>query len=457
MTATNSNNFRFGLHYYPDTVHYREQDLQTWLPELKSLGVHWLTLIAPINRAIPEFFIRELLAANIQPVIHFPLPLNASAADLELSVLFYNYARWGLEHVVLFDKPNVQRSWPTAQWIQEDLVERFIDIFLPVAEIALQAGLKPIFPPLEPGGDYWDTAFLQSSMRSLSRRGKTHVIDEMGISAYAWTYNRPVDWGAGGPERWPDALPYFTPEGSQDQIGFRIFDWYQAITQAELGKIPPVFLLRTGSRVADFSGTQVDAAGIRQHAEQNLQLIELLNQPVSSKISPTAPSRHRLQIDESEPLDLSIDPIVCANFWLLTAEQTDPQVVDAWYQPDGKTLPIVNILKQLAISNAQPTGSSTNTAKTIPTTPLQDTHPIEHYLLLPLYAWGVADWDLEAIRPFVQQHHPTVGFSVYEARLAKKVTIFGGETNISRDTLTILQTTGCEIERMEQDGTLLAL
>ena len=42
---------RLGLHYYPDTFHYREQDLATWLAELQALGVGWLTLIAPSERA----------------------------------------------------------------------------------------------------------------------------------------------------------------------------------------------------------------------------------------------------------------------------------------------------------------------------------------------------------------------------------------------------------------------
>jgi len=33
---------RIGFHYYPDTFHYREKDLQTWLPELQGLGAGWL-------------------------------------------------------------------------------------------------------------------------------------------------------------------------------------------------------------------------------------------------------------------------------------------------------------------------------------------------------------------------------------------------------------------------------
>src|SRR5262245_59292929 len=54
-------NPRLGLHYFPDTLHYREADLQTWLPELQALGVSWLVLQSEQDRAIPEYFLRGLM------------------------------------------------------------------------------------------------------------------------------------------------------------------------------------------------------------------------------------------------------------------------------------------------------------------------------------------------------------------------------------------------------------
>jgi hypothetical protein len=129
---------RVGIHYFPDTLHYRDQDLQTWLPELVSLGVHWITLIAPVERAIPEDFLRGLIGAGIEPILHFPLPIDLRASDTQgghdftneltssFTVLFSNYARWGVHYVVLFDRPNVRRSWPASAWTQDDLVDRFL-------------------------------------------------------------------------------------------------------------------------------------------------------------------------------------------------------------------------------------------------------------------------------------------------------------------------------------------
>ncbi|PKP01191.1 MAG: hypothetical protein CVU11_15960, partial [Bacteroidetes bacterium HGW-Bacteroidetes-6] len=41
-----------------------------------------------------------------------------------------------------------------------DLVERFLDRFLPLANQVVSEGAVPVMPALEPGGNYWDTAFL---------------------------------------------------------------------------------------------------------------------------------------------------------------------------------------------------------------------------------------------------------------------------------------------------------
>jgi hypothetical protein len=81
---------------------------------------------------------------------------------------------------------------------------------------------------------------------------------------------------------------------------------------------------------------------------------------------------------------------------------------------------------------------------------------ISHYVLLPLYAWGAADWDLDLIQPLIQHSHPTIGFSLSEARLAQKVTVVGGEGALSEDAVKMLHDSGCIVERIREDGTLIA-
>jgi hypothetical protein len=246
ISSPSTRSSRLGFHYYPDTLHYRESDLEIWLPELKALNASWLVLQSSIDRAIPEPFVSGLLQANIEPVITFNLSLPNPPSAAEMRTLLEAYARWGARYIILFDRPNSRSSWSSAAWIQQDLIERFLDRYLPLATLTQQAGLAPVFPPLEPGGNYWDLAFLRSSLESLQKRHQNHLLDNLILSAYAWTHDHSLNWGAGGPERWPEARPYFTPNGVEDHRGFRIFDWYQAISQAVLQQACPVILLNSG-------------------------------------------------------------------------------------------------------------------------------------------------------------------------------------------------------------------
>jgi hypothetical protein len=460
---------RLGLHYFPDDLHYREKDLQTWLPEIQALGAAWLTLIAPAQRSIPEGFLQGLISAGIQPILHFPLSTQLSATDEGLWVLFSNYARWGVRYVVLFDRPNTRQAWTPTHWTQSDLVERFLDIFLPKAEQALQAGLIPSLPPFEPGGDYWDTAFLQSALKGIQRRGNTHLLDSLSVSAYAWTYDRPINWGAGGPERWPNAKPYRTQSGSEDQLGFRIFDWYNALIESELGTTRPIIVLRAGGRAGDLPLADGELPDLQKHTIQNLRLAQYLN-PKPDHIAGLQSNSSLLSLDdEEEPFDPLPDSLIVVNYWLLAAEHSSPDVASAWYQPDGRVLPVVSAMKQwAAISSplsiaeeeiSQPGNSilqkSVENQLSNSSSPVL--HPVDHYFLLPLYAWGVSDWDLESIFPIIRKFHPTVGFSIHEACLATRVTIVGSHYQLSSEAQKLLQDAGCFVDRLDNDGIFLAI
>jgi len=492
---------RLGFHYYPDTLHYRMHDLETWLPELKQLGASWITLLTPTERAIPEYFLNGLLSANIQPVLHFQLPIHQPLSNESFRLLFNNYGRWGVRYVALYDRPNVRTNWHSFSWAQIDLVERFLDSYLPLTEIALQEGLTPVFPPLEPGGDYWDLAFLRAALRGIQRRGYQHLLEVLVLGAYAWTGKRPIDWGAGGPERWPEAHPYFTPPEYQDHLGFRIFDWYLAISQQELGKRLPIILLRAGSLPEDHTKAEGAIVEGIAHAQANLALARLLSGEVDSSI-------------QGEPIP---PEVLACNFWLLAANERSSCASQAWFQAESNKLPVVGAFHQWIASLLRKQSASGSTdfstdqaaqATESPSVEFDEPHsgnvvfsgvdpgsvedvdvhcmqsddlngitgsdhatypesvsrvainsehhPISHYVLLPLYAWGIANWDLALIQPILEESHPTVGFSLAEARLAARVTVVGGEGAISAEALDMLRTSGCSVERVLEDGTFVA-
>lgn len=465
-------NSRIGFHYFPDSLHYRESDLNTWIPELQSLGASWLTLTAPTERAIPESFLRGLQAANIEPIIHFDLPLTRPNPAGSWQLLIQSYSSWGVHYIALFDRPNLRHAWPASGWAQSDLVERFLDIFIPYAQMVVDHGMVPVFPPLEPGGDYWDTAFLRAALRSLVRRGQQKILDRLAIGAYAWSDNQPLNWGAGGPERWPTARPYFSSTTVQDQRGYRIFDWYTTLVQSELGSVRPILLLAAGSRPGDKINLNRPAVDGEEHLRQNLGIVRLMFG--ESPEPPAAPSLmtdsipHNLQANQINPEVYEEVPeeVIASNFWLLSASPESDFLAHAWFQPDGSHLPVVNAIRKYLTSRQKSISSSQayqkiqkschgNCSSESEQTS-QQRQEIEHYLLLPLYDWGVAEWHLDVIKGFVKKYHPTVGFSTREATLAKKVTLLGGLQSFDEMIENKLRAAGCEVTRISGNGTSIA-
>ena len=451
---------RLGIHYFPDTLHYRESDLQTWLPRLKSLGISWLVLQAIPDRTIPENFLQGLIDENIEPIIQLDLKIDSLPARDELQTLFETYARWDVNGIVLLDKPNSRNSWRSSNWVQQDLVERFLNNYLPIAKQVLDAGLTPIFPPLHPGGSYWDTAFLRSSLESMIRRDETDLLNNLVLSAYAWTGSHSLNWGAGGQTSWPDSKPYFTPEGSQDQQGFRIFDWYGTVTEEILGEKSPIMLFEVGvtGDPQEQSSTNPSSG---QQAAINLSIAKLtMDETVNDPKDPQV---------VLEPIP---DHVIASNFWVLSTAKDSPYQFQSWFSPDQEGAPIVKLLancisereqspKTIKSSRVYPTSGQQKTGGTIhPDNPQKKTNkrkqPIRHYLLLPTYEWGVADWHLEVINPFVKKYRPTIGFSLSEAALADRVTIIGNQKTFPEEIITRLRQRGCRVERISGDGTSIA-
>jgi len=407
---------RIGFHYIPDTLHYQQIDLETWLPELKAMKARWLVLSAPPDRAIPEPFVRGILDANITPVLQFDLSPDQVPTQNDLSLLFKVYANWGVRYISLFQKPNLRSMWHTTNWSQIDLVERFLDIYLPLAENCLNAGLIPMFPPLEPGGDYWDTAFLRASLKGIKRRGYKHLLDKLVIGAIAQSRGKHLNWGAGGPERWPTSHPYHTPKDNEDQKGFRIFDWYNALVKSVLIDPLPIFLFEVG-------GSIDNDPGFIFHTEINMAIAQALVGEQNSGI-------------EHIP-----DVVLGSAFWVLSAEQGTPHFSQAWFRGKEERLPIVQAFQDW-VANKYPEENSKQ----------KPTDDIAHYLLLPSYDGEILDAHIDLIRPYIKKYKPTIGFSYQEAGLAKRVTIFGDMNTIPNKKINQLRNAGCIVHQIDKNG-----
>jgi hypothetical protein len=417
-----------GLHYFPDESHYRAVDLQAWLPELRALGARWLTLVGSLARAVPESFIRGLIEAGITPIVHLPITPIRPVDPAALQPLLKTYARWGVQYVVVFCEPNARAAWPPADWGKTALVERFLDLLIPILQAQAEAGLQPVFPPLKAGGEYWDTGFLEAALAGLARRGQRELAKRLTFAANLWTFNRPADWGAGGLGRWPEARPYLTPPGAQDQRGFRLFDWHTEIIADRLGEARPILCLAGGPRLGDKTDPAFPAVDEARHAT-------CTNEIAQAALSGALPA-HLLNV----------------NFWLLSAAEDSPFAGEAWYRSDGKTLAVVDALKRHAVLSDKPARRAGNGKGPDPEQMAGQPKILQHYLLLPTFEWGVSEWHWRAALEFVKAHRPACGFAPEEAARAARVTIFGNEQGVSRDVEAALRRAGCRVERVQVES-----
>jgi len=418
-------NKRVGMHYFPDTNHYNHADLERWLPILQKLGVNWITLLAPIDRAIPQEFIDALIGSDINPVVHFDASLIEPPNVDELRPMLKAYASWGVRYAVFFDRPNLRSQWPVNGWTQRGLVTRFLDIFQPFALAAIEAGMTPVFPALEPGGDFWDTAFLRAALEAFAESGEGTLRESLALGAYAWTEDKSMTWGAGGPENWPATMPYHTPENSEDQRGFRIFDWYNAISQAILGKDLPIILI--GAGVQRESGKALDA----QQGTRAIKMAEALKRTPDPDKNNAVPAN-----------------VLACNFWLLSAMPETPETALAWYKINGKPTKFADewLAWKLGIPESKVVPVEANASHAIPQQP-HVRRAIEHYLLLP----NSTDWPMDIIRAFVMETKATMGISEQEATNAARVTLAGRLDAFSDELLRNLIQAGCQVDLLPTD------
>jgi hypothetical protein len=413
----------FGFHYFPDTNHYCAQDLAAWMPELQALGVRWLTVQAELRRAIPEAFLAPLLEAGITPIVHIPIhPIQSLDPD-DVRGLLRAYANWGVEHVVVFDRANMRESWHPGAFEQAQLPERFVDCWLPLAKAQIESGLRPVLPPLQQGGTYWDTSFLSAVLRKLISEGAQTVIDQLVLGVYSYAFANPPDWGRGGSNSWPASQPYLTPPGSQDQCGFWSFDWYAEVLMEVLGEIPPMIMLAGGARRSEIETSSGNRMGTAWHTTCNASI---------------ARAMHAGHLP---------DYLLNVNFWLLASPAEGSHVEDAWYPPAGDPAPATDELKRLAASSA----NAANRAGKSYLESLQPVKPLNHYVLLPTFEWGPSEWHWSVAGPLVREENASCGYSLEVAVEAARVTLVGDEHEIGPDVVDKLQQAGCVVTRVSGD------
>jgi hypothetical protein len=448
----------FGIHYFEDTEHYRELDLLTWLPEMTALDINWTTLISDKEKAIPENFVAGIVQSGISTNVRFRFTFKDVPSVSEIAPLLQSYANWGVNSIQFFDRPNEKSNWLAADWASEDVISKFLDTLYPFVQLASDYGLKTILPPLQPGGSYWDTIFLQKMLSQMLQRFP-QVHDQLILSAYAWTGKHSLNWGAGGSANWPKARPYFTLPDVEDQRGFRVFDWYNEISNEVLGFTLPIVLHQCGIPADPFLPHPIEFDEDEQ-IDVNTKIYDLIHPDVNQAAT------------DIQPLP---DNILACNFWVFSANENDSWAKQAWFTDNGSPTALGKALQEKVLKG-------TKTPQRLPVAPRNHSsahsgNPVnpqrkpvlpfinrskgnkkgfENYFLLPQNEPGLVAFFLDALNPYMNIYQPTFGFSLEEAKQSQQVILVGGNQSFSASLQSELQSAGCNIYQISGDGTEIA-
>ncbi len=388
---------RYGFYYFPDWLHYAEKDIHRWLSALLEVNAKWLVIQSPANRAISEDFIREVSEGGINLVVDFNCSLKdpVNWHDLELLISFYG--KWGAKYAMLNKHPNQQQAWSVSQWSNPDLIRLVVADFVRFGMLCLENGIRPVFPLLTPGGDYWDLAFLKIAFAKIKEDAPLSVQNNFVLSAAAWDWGRPLDWGAGGQKNWPNVKPYKLPLASENQLGFRTFEWYAQIAREVFEKAIPILLLQAGIKNDPLScETNIQSSDI----DKLLAIYRLLKGENVYEM-----------FDESHLLQPIMPEVIGCCFYLISSES--PEHHDCqWFSAEGTRLPPA----QAVFISEQ--GNQEKIAALEPEELVQTKVHFRHnrYILISQELQPETPKLLELLQPYIEKFRPLIGFSVDEAK-----------------------------------------
>jgi len=240
------NDTGIGFRYYTDTHHYGQDDLEFWIPELKAMRVSWLILLSDCAHPVPRFFVQELQLNDIEPVIGLHPPKVKPFNQDVLKSVIEAYAQAGVRYLYAYYEPNMMEQWSWDDWSQPELVKRFMEMLIPCLVRMHEAGLCPSLPPLRPGGNYQESAFLKEMLKVI-RSQKEFLFETLAVCVQA-------------PPLWKGQ-------------GFYPFERYDRIINGEVGRSLPLLVTDNGpleQGEVSAEGVVTSAARLREGLPRHL-------------------------------------------------------------------------------------------------------------------------------------------------------------------------------------------
>lgn len=408
-----------GFSYFSSPNYQLHTQLSDWLTVIKDFGASSIIFEGNFARAIPEdaFIIARDL--GIKPIVHFKSELPKARELNRTAILIDIYKKRGVEEIIFGDRPNLKGSWPSASWHDKNLVEHFLDRFIPLASYAVQQGIKPVFPPLQPGGDFWDTSFIDLAISGLNIKKLEPILNNMIFSSYGYTFGKPLSWGKGGPERWTGAKPYQHKKGQEDQLGFHNFEWVRKIADRIIGREVSVMVLDAG-----FHGSLKQ----KEDTKATIQSIRSILKSLGKRE------------DEVNISDESIK-------WTNSVEGCYFSLEKVKVLMDNN-FPLTQFFEIFGLPKRE--------KKIIRKNNFDGQKVISHYLLIPAHSGSISDVVLNKVKPVIKKFRPTIGFSFEEAIYAQKVTIFPDPILFTEEKINQLRSAGCTVEILPESGIEIA-
>ncbi len=281
-----------GFHWRPGVSHLRWEQIHPFVPHLEQMGARWLVLRAPCHAVAGAREVAQgLRRAGIEPLLHL-LP-DAATTPSQARQAASDWVEGGVRWIAFDEQANSATRW--GFWEPRELPQRYARWLFPfLGALSELEGVIPLFPPLAPGGEFWDHSFLAQALAEM-RRLEPPWLERMGVACVNDVAGRPITWGQGGARRWGESVRR-AGAGQEDQIGFRNWEWVRETAEAQLER--PVAVCALSTRLTP----SPDAA---------LAEVVAIRQALMS---------------EAEP------PVLGAAFWVLTEEVGHDE---AWLLPDG--------------------------------------------------------------------------------------------------------------------------
>ncbi len=178
-----------GIHWVP-TERQPPAAVAAFLPVLDEMEARWLVLLAsPGSIEYPRFLpghaalLQGLRRRGIEPVLRVYAPVGPVPRRSFARYLHY-YRSLGVRYFQIFNEPNRPDEW---QHPWELSPRRYVDYWLPLADLVAQAGGYPGVAALDPQARaYYDLPFLRETLGALRERAEPGALERTWLAAHLY-------------------------------------------------------------------------------------------------------------------------------------------------------------------------------------------------------------------------------------------------------------------------------